>query len=71
MRRPCASPAGRQAAGRFTRCTGTGSRRKGCGDMVRMEVVDAAVNEVMATTFRVPVKRLILVKGTDYQDQAG
>ncbi len=37
--------------------------------MVRMEVVDAAVNEVMATTFRVPVKRLILVKGTDYQDQ--
>ncbi len=23
----------------------------------------------MATTFRVPVKRLILVKGTDYQDQ--
>jgi hypothetical protein len=37
--------------------------------MVRMEVVDAAVNEIMATTFRVRVKRLILVKGTDYQDQ--
>ena len=37
--------------------------------MVRMEVVDAAVDEIMATTFRVPVKRLILVKGTDYQDQ--
>ena len=36
---------------------------------VRMEVVDAAVNEIMATTFRVPVKRLILVKGTDYRDQ--
>jgi hypothetical protein len=37
--------------------------------MVRMEVADAAVNEIMATTFRVRVKRLILVKGTDYQDQ--
>ncbi len=37
--------------------------------MVRMEVVDAAVNEIMATTFRVRVKRLILVKGTDYQDE--
>ena len=36
---------------------------------VRMEVADAAVNEIMATTFRVPVKRLILVKGTDYQDE--
>ena len=53
----------------YYRCTGTGSRRKGCGNMVRMEVVDAAVNEIMATTFRVPVKRLIMVKGTDYQDQ--
>jgi hypothetical protein len=53
----------------YYRCTGTGSRRKGCGNMVRMEVVDAAVNEIMATTFRVRVKRLILVKGTDYQDQ--
>jgi hypothetical protein len=31
--------------------------------MVRMEVADAAVNEIMATTFRVPVKRLILIKG--------
>lgn len=53
----------------YYRCTGTGSRRKGCGNMVRMEVVDAAVDEIMATTFRIPVKRLILVKGTDYQDQ--
>jgi site-specific DNA recombinase len=53
----------------YYRCTGTGSRRKGCGNMVRMEVVDAAVNEIMATTFRIRVKRLILVKGTDYQDQ--
>jgi Recombinase/Recombinase zinc beta ribbon domain len=58
-------------AGKLTyyRCTGTGSQRKSCGNMVRMEVTDAAVNEIMATTFGVPVKRLILVKGTDYQDQ--
>ena len=37
--------------------------------MVRMEVADTAVDEIMATTFGVPVKRLILVKGIDYQDQ--
>ena len=37
--------------------------------MVRMEVADAAVNEIMATTFRVPVKRLILIKGLDHQDE--
>ena len=53
----------------YYRCTGTGSRPKGCGNMVRIEAADAAVNEIMATTFRVPVKRLILVKGTDYQDE--
>ena len=53
----------------YYRCTGTGSQRKGCGNMVRMEVADAAVNEIMATTFRVPVKRLILVKGSDSQDE--
>ena len=53
----------------YYRCTGTGSQRKGCGNMVRLEVSDAAVNEIMATTFRVPVKRLILVKGSDHQDE--
>jgi len=37
--------------------------------MVRMEVADAAVNQIMATTFRVPVKRLILIKGLDHQDE--
>jgi hypothetical protein len=41
----------------------------GCGDMVRMEMADTFVNDIMATTARVPVKRLILVTGTDYQDQ--
>jgi hypothetical protein len=28
-----------------------------------------AVEEIMGTTFGVPVKRPILIKGTDYQDQ--
>jgi hypothetical protein len=37
--------------------------------MVRMEVKDVAVIEIMATTFGVPVKRLILVKGSDHQDE--
>ena len=53
----------------YYRCWGTGSRPRGCGNMVRMDVADAAVNQVMATTFGVPVKRLILVKGSDHQDE--
>jgi hypothetical protein len=39
--------------------------------MVRMEVADAAVKEIMATTFGVPVKRLILIKGPGHQDELG
>jgi len=37
--------------------------------MVRMELADAAVDEIMATTFRVRVKRLILVKGPGHQGE--
>jgi hypothetical protein len=61
--------AGRQAACRCYRCTGTGRRRKGCGNMALMEVADAVVNEIMATTFGVPVKRLTLIKGLGHQDE--
>ena len=32
-------------------------------------LADATADEIMATTFGVPVKRLILVKSTDYQDE--
>jgi hypothetical protein len=39
--------------------------------MVRMEVADAVVKEIMATTFGVPVKRLILVTGTPLPGPAG
>jgi hypothetical protein len=34
-----------------------------------MKVADTAVEEIMATTFGVPVKRLILVMWAHYQDQ--
>jgi hypothetical protein len=37
--------------------------------MVRMEKADAAVDEIMATTFDTPVKRLTLIPGTDYTDE--
>ena len=63
------SKAGSSGTITYYRCWGTGSRPKGCGNMVRMDVADAAVNQVIAATFRVPVKRLILVKGSDYQDE--
>ena len=69
VRRPCASPAGRQAAGRYYQV----HRHREPPQGVRQHGADGGGRrgrqEIMATTFRVPVKRLILVTGTDYQDQ--
>ena len=39
--------------------------------MVRMEVADTAVDEIMATTFGVPVKRLIFGHGHRLPDELG
>jgi DNA invertase Pin-like site-specific DNA recombinase len=49
----------------YYRCSGRGSLRQGCGNMVRMELVDAAVNEIMASTFDVPVMRHEIVFGNE------
>ncbi len=49
----------------YYRCSGRGSQRQGCGNMVRMELVDAAVNEIMASTFDVPVMRHEIVFGNE------
>ena len=54
----------------YYRCYGRGSQRKGCGNMVRLELVDAAVNEIMTGTFDVPVMRHEIVYGNEAEIQA-
>jgi DNA invertase Pin-like site-specific DNA recombinase len=54
----------------YYRCAGRGSQRQGCGNMVRVELVDAAVNEIMASTFDVPVMRHEIVYGNEAEIQA-
>jgi DNA invertase Pin-like site-specific DNA recombinase len=49
----------------YYRCAGRGSQRKSCGLMVRVEIVDAAVNQIMASTFDVPVQRPEIVYGNE------
>jgi len=53
----------------YYRCRGTGPAQKGCGLNVRMDLVDGAVNTIMATTFRVPVMLRTLVKGHDWEPE--
>jgi hypothetical protein len=47
----------------YYRCFGRGSERQSCGNMVRVELVDAVVNEIMVNTFNVPVMRHEIVYG--------
>jgi DNA invertase Pin-like site-specific DNA recombinase len=54
----------------YYRCAGRGSNRSSCGNMVRLELVDAAVNEIMASTFDVPVMRHEIVYGNEAEIEA-
>jgi hypothetical protein len=54
----------------YYRCSGRGSQRQGCGNMVRLELVDAAVSEIMASTFDVPVMRHDIVYGNEAEIEA-
>jgi hypothetical protein len=49
----------------YYRCAGRGTHRSSCGNMVRLELVDAAVNEIMASTFDTPVIREEIVYGNE------
>jgi site-specific DNA recombinase len=49
----------------YYRCQGRGRNRSSCGLMVRVELVDAAVNAIMASTFDVPVMRHEIVYGNE------
>ena len=54
----------------YYRCGGRGSNRSSCGNMVRLELVDAAVNDIMASTFDVPVMRHEIVYGNEAEIEA-
>jgi site-specific DNA recombinase len=54
----------------YYRCVGRGRKRSSCGNMVRVELVDAAVNEIMASTFDVPVMRHEIVYGNEAEIEA-
>jgi hypothetical protein len=54
----------------YYRCFGRGSDRRSCGNAVRVELVDAAVNEVMTSTFDVPVMRDEIAYGNEAEIEA-
>jgi hypothetical protein len=54
----------------YYRCFGRGSERQSCGNSVRVELVDAAVNEIMAMTFDIPVMRYEIVYGNEAEIEA-
>jgi hypothetical protein len=54
----------------YYRCGGRGNNRNSCGNMVRLELVDAAVNDIMASTFNVPVMRHEIVYGNEAEIEA-
>jgi len=54
----------------YYRCFGRGSERRSCGNAVRVELVDAAVNEIMVSTFDVPVMRYEIVYGNEAEIEA-
>lgn len=62
---------GRLHGGRadYYRCYGTGSARRGCGNMVLMADVDQAVNKIIAETFAVPITEQVLIKGHDWSEE--
>jgi DNA invertase Pin-like site-specific DNA recombinase len=60
------SPMYRLAAG-YYRCTGRGANRKGCGNMVRVQVVDATVDQIIERYFGTPVMQHTVIPGNEAQ----
>ncbi len=54
----------------YYRCTGRGNLRQSCGNMVWMEPVNAAVDEIMVSTFDVPVMKHVIVYGNEAEIEA-
>jgi DNA invertase Pin-like site-specific DNA recombinase len=49
----------------YYRCTGRGANRRGCGLMVKVAAVDAAVDRIIAEVFDTPVMAHVIVPGNE------
>jgi hypothetical protein len=49
----------------YYRCTGRGANRRSCGNMVRVELADAAVDRIIARYFDTPVMAHVIVPGNE------
>lgn len=54
----------------YYRCFGRGSHRQSCGNMVPLDAVDAAVDEIIAATFDVPVMKREIIYGNEAEIEA-
>jgi hypothetical protein len=68
QRAGAASKAGRMYA--YYYCVGRGVARRSCGNLVRVEAVDAAVNQIIASTFNVPVIEYRVTRGNEAELEA-
>jgi site-specific DNA recombinase len=53
----------------YYRCFGRGSERESCGNMVRVELVDQAVNDIIEASFDVPVMKYDIIHGNEAEIQ--
>jgi hypothetical protein len=61
---------GRKQVYFYYRCAGRGRQRNSCGNQIRVDLADAAVTEIMASTFDVPVMRHEIVYGNETEIEA-
>jgi site-specific DNA recombinase len=61
---------GRKRAYFYYRCAGRSRQRNSCGNMIRIDLVDAAVNEIMVSTFDVPIMRHEMIYGNEAEIEA-
>ena len=54
----------------YYRCFGRGSHRQSCGNMVPLDAVNAAVDEIIAATFDVPVMKHEIIYGNEAEIEA-
>jgi site-specific DNA recombinase len=54
----------------YYRCTGRGADRRSCGNLVRAELVDAAVNQIIAEDFGTPVMAHTIIPGNEAEHAA-
>jgi site-specific DNA recombinase len=59
------NPDGTRNKAYFYRCAGRGAQRKGCGNMVRLNLVDKAVDKIMSTT-TLPIIKRVFVPGRNH-----